>query len=1051
MKRLLQKTDLHFDLSFMNDERVALLHVGTERHPLIRHDEESLAKHKELNAALALAPAERITHYVEGVPLPQEAAQLLMVSTASQCEGEELPTLLMTTIHIPRSAREDAIDHRLETKHPNIHLPHPKLAAYGLNCTMASNKQAIIDVHDYKTAMDAATTLVSHHVELINIGPKTASLVSTIVEYANGISDLATSIYTQAMAHQKNPNAQNWVYETPYLDKNLQPSKKKRYAWSDTTKIWVKGPMSESLKQSKNDPSLKSNSSNAGLYTVQKGVANVSEPQHGTSVLAENAAIAGSSWTLNNLTPHHGFEKSSGISFNNNEFAISFTNSWLRWLSGYVEFYGPNGQSVQPKGWSSQAPSGLANTYDSDTKKYVAIFSAVNTILAIPVGNSPTDIKFPWPSNASSVKIMAGGIGRTGGIQSTDGTYVGSWDAQVCTAGAIMTGVFNFGIPVACLVAGALVQSSSLSAIAKTALGAILDVGATLINGPVSSGIQGGNTLTILTAFADLIPRLLLAVPELLAWLSAEVAVGVAQEAEPIFGWIATAVSVITDVALLTETSVEVASSPAVFEIIASRSIDASWTLLPDVKHQGEWPRVATHYEVVATYKDGTTRSTQGKLNPPSTGPITVKFNKDGANKLPAGGDVSFTASFYSDTGWLAGIAKTGFLSADVPNILTVPQMNITENLVPLSAKTQYQFDQKLVYDSVSKSRTWSKTGGAPTATIKDLDASNIGNNISKLVNLAVSQKSSEVGYTWEASGQDIPLAGQSSPFTGQMFTFQGIDDRDKPDDQLRFVPFGFTPQPLLLFEVDIPKSGNGYNFWVDPRSSLYHVREIIMNAKSTPFDLSAGQSWGRFNHQMDAATLHPAGVVIGINTTTSKLEILRLGESAVADADAPLANLYSGYGTRPGLLHGPVGVAATPVSAVIVLESADSMLPNAEARLQAFDLLSNPAPIFKGGSSVAALYPESLPVTVLDIAIETKGFIYVLKYLGAGNQVNDYRLDLYNPDGTWLSQTVALSAGKIAVDIWRTLYTLNFETLAKPSGGRTEPSVSIWLPTTPN
>jgi hypothetical protein len=34
-------------------------------------------------------------------------------------------------------------------------------------------------------------------------------------------------------------------------------------------------------------------------------------------------------------------------------------------------------------------------------------------------------------------------------------------------------------------------------------------------------------------------------------------------------------------------------------------------------------------------------------------------------------------------------------------------------------------------------------------------------------------------------------------------------------------------------------------------------------------------------------------------------------------------------------------------------------------------------------------------------------------------------------------------------VDAWRTMYTLNFEALQKPDGGRTEPSVSIWLPST--
>lgn len=1056
MTRTTVNTTLHFDLSFVYDSAPIKLHVGTGRMPLVAHTPDSLNRFRQDNSALRLIPDNRITHYVEDVALPEEYVQLLLVTTPSKIEGAKLDTMLLSMVHIPQSAREKALQARIATGHfPTV--PYPKLAQYGAQATLTQDVNPIIDVHNFKTAMDAAVSLVYHHLELVNIGATTGATVSNIIEYSNGISDLAEQILQQALAHQQNPSNQNWVYESPYLDTNLQPTTTSYYNWSDITKQWVAGPMTDSVKQAKNEPSLQSTSTNAGVYTVQQGVTSVTVPQSQTDPPPQTRDFddSGSYWTLNNLTPQHGFSQSSDLSFQNNTFSISFTNDWCRWLSGYVEFYGPDGTTaVTPQGWQSLVPGGLAGTYDSDTKKYVTIFSSVNTILAIPVGNTPTQIQFPWPSNASSVKILAGGIGRTGGIEGQDGKYYGAWDSQVCTAGAIMTGIFNFGIPTACMIAGASVSLSGLNQIAKTAIGVILDVGSTLILGIISSIIQGGNMTTVLIAFVDLIPRLLLDIADLAAWMSVEIAEGVAEEATPIFGWIALAVSVASTVALLLESSIEVGLSPATFEITASRAIDAQWTLLPDANHQNTWPLEATSYEVTATYQDGTTRSTTGEMqSSPQTGPITVNFNAANSNRLPAGGNVMFTAKFFSSTGWLAGSATTDYMNADIPgNLLTVPQMNITENQIPLTASTIYQFDQKLTYNASTQQHQWSNAGGAPTATIQDLSSSNVGNNLAALANITVSQQTSELGYTWEASGQGIPLADQPGVYSGQMFTFQGIDDRTNPEDQLKFVPAGFTAKPLLLFDLDGPANGVGFNFWVDPRNGLYHVRQVVLDGTTTPFNLATGTSWGRFNEQIDSATIHPSGYVVGVSTANSKIEVLSLAQGAVADAEAPLANIYSGYGTRPGLIHIPVGVAATPNAGMIVLEAADSNLPGAGARLQAFDFSGNPAPIFAGNSPVAPLKDEgTLTVTVLDLAVESKGFIYVLKYLNEGANVSDYRLDIYNPDGSWLNQTAGISSQCLTVDLWRTVYTLNFEIIAKPSGGRTEPSVSIWLPSTPS
>ncbi len=90
-----------------------------------------------------------------------------------------------------------------------------------------------------------------------------------------------------------------------------------------------------------------------------------------------------------------------------------------------------------------------------------------------------------------------------------------------------------------------------------------------------------------------------------------------------------------------------------------------------------------------------------------------------------------------------------------------------------------------------------------------------------------------------------------------------------------------------------------------------------------------------------------------------------------------------------------------------------------------------------------------------LDVACEPEGFIYVLSYLRPGEKLSDYRLDIYNPDGSHLTRTpkaagdAGVNAAKISVDQWRTLFTLNYEAMRGP-GGRTEPSISQWIPSVP-
>ncbi len=92
--------------------------------------------------------------------------------------------------------------------------------------------------------------------------------------------------------------------------------------------------------------------------------------------------------------------------------------------------------------------------------------------------------------------------------------------------------------------------------------------------------------------------------------------------------------------------------------------------------------------------------------------------------------------------------------------------------------------------------------------------------------------------------------------------------------------------------------------------------------------------------------------------------------------------------------------------------------------------------------------------IVYLDVGAETKGFIYVLSYVVPGHKPSDYRLDIYNPDGTPVTPDVdthngQVNAARMTVDQWRTLFTLNYQQMEGPAG-RPEPTVSQWIPSTP-
>ena len=141
------------------------------------------------------------------------------------------------------------------------------------------------------------------------------------------------------------------------------------------------------------------------------------------------------------------------------------------------------------------------------------------------------------------------------------------------------------------------------------------------------------------------------------------------------------------------------------------------------------------------------------------------------------------------------------------------------------------------------------------------------------------------------------------------------------------------------------------------------------------------------------------------------------------------------------GLLRQPVVVAADRVGTILVLELGN-------LRVQAFDIFGNPVAYFSARTAPFLALTQSTASSVfLDMKADAEGLLYVLSYEGDGFAPADYHLDIYDAQtGGFVCRTAGIAAARMALDVWRNVYTLNYEYYLGPAG-RPEPTVSEWIP----
>lgn len=946
-------------------------HVGIDTFAIQPHTPATRARARRNNAALALIPAthdERISHFVE-VPedvFPARSLAHLQVTMPSEDPAIYLPELVWVGFHLPRPQRLRHLQSRLETRGaPAVPLP---LMAYGVDALPHGDAESIWrDLADFQTPLEAAKALVFHHPELASNEAYAATIAMEdhIQSPANSqaLNYLALEISYQGQASATG----GWAKITASTDGAGTPltfgfdlgdrragEPVLTYQLSPRTTAALRAPIVGALRGSTDDRRLQ----NRG-WSVQPGIAAFHQPGAGSARVRTQRG--GLTWTQEKVTPDNGLTTdASSIRFDEStrNFSLEVKNHFLRSLGAYAQFVDVEGKVIRyPSGWSSGLPDNDLRAYESDSKKFLQIIAPTNAILGIPLPGSATTVQFRFPNEAASVRLLFGGLGTS------------RWDADVNFPGVILTAIFNFGVPTLCMIAGAILEDT------KWMYDLLLDLAiqfSAMLAGKAVMGASAGPFLLqpeeMLLLFANAIGGLLVTKGlELLARkLLTRIAAAQIASAVPFVGWAVRAASLVVNGVQLGITTGQILSSPATLQINVKRTMNVRVVLTPDPRHgqagrpeTAVWPAVSDRYQITVQYLGGTYFVKRGAM-PAATSSTPVDVTFEG---LPAGGELQVLAGIYSERDWLCGRWQSEVVQALPPNNGSTLRVGgaIEEVLVPLTGDTQYHYKERIVYDAQRGGHVW-RSGGLPTATLANLNSSNIGANLAALINLTINLPAYQIGYAWRASGQNLPLLGAgTTPETGQMYTFQNLSVLEDPGSQLKFVNRGMLEQPTLAYDTFSHLPGGGgaaisqRNFYIDARNGQYHLRRIVLGDGNRTIDLTATNqgSWGRFPlPHLDALAVHPSGYVVGASWAKNKLLLLRLPDAALPDHQAPVAQVLSGQGRRMGLLDGPGALSLTPDGRILILETINR-------RIQAFDTAGNPVPCFDG--ALLATFPAAL------------------------------------------------------------------------------------------
>ncbi|WP_256256742.1 hypothetical protein [Pseudomonas agarici] len=1082
--KIWMKAVYHADLRDALANEDYWLQAGGRRYPLIAHTDETRAVAKASNARLAATPDECLTHYTR--------------------DAVDLPADCVIRVHIKHTLRtRPQAKSQVGLGNVAVHVPPPQ----ALNGAHATAETAFHATINYPST---AKALIFHHPDLINADP---ALTATIYNYMDNDQAISDQFQTLALEmRQMGPPGEEsgWATLVPFTPPKSAgkgcDGHATYYISQPTEQIVISaGAVATALmKATKNDMTLKNKK-----WTLQPGtsVQDCATEEQTMRLAVRIDLDQADDWqaTLGSTGTAYGLQTSIQVLDSaRRQLRLTMSNTYVRYLGAYIRFFDAKGNAISVADWKIDNPDMTYNALrglniDYDDLRWLGYIGPVNNVMAVPILSDPgvLQVTLTFPEDAVSAAIYGSGLG----------TGSDAWPKSPIVGG-VMTGCVNLAVPAFMLGFATAMQAckplyhfvNGLMSDAKF-LSAV--IGGGLAYYGTQFGTSAANKQMNWHAFSSLAKVLFdPAATKLLAWIEAEMVGEELVDEIPFAGWIIAAINVVTGIAQIAETIVEVATSPWNIANSISTSITTTVKVHPDPRHQA-FPQPPAgskaSLKVKVIYQNQLRATVIATVPvPTSTPPILAAVFPN--NTL--GGQVKFEADYYIDT-WLAGKATTGVVNNDEADASDI-EMFLVQYPVPLSEKSVYEHSALLTYQNATY--VWQSTGKAPTATITDANTSSDGNAISIWSGLTLSQRYGAVGTAWKAAGMGI--TSLSSGLGGQLFAMQNTNIPGTPMDDLQFPAYGLDAQTLLVYDPYPPKflmqDGNwifgpdGHplpdpndqplgEYYVDPRKANndplkdggFHLRKVTLSSP-TPFDMGNNLlSYGRFQLQPDSIALHPSGFVIAVSTQPAKIQIGQLVPAGAADADVPMARIHAGLARtvdRPGLLFHPVAVSCAYDGTVLVLEDTKSFDDQGVvlARVQAFDLNGNPVSRFFDGGGLPTSFLNLSTTgdnTYLDICAigdQHMTYLYILYYAGDGSQVSDYHMAIYQygtsaPTTNPLVTTDGLAAARLAVDMWHTLYALNYAMVTdgqgKPAGpknattgpnGRTVPSISEWLPPVP-
>jgi hypothetical protein len=1069
----------HADLSNAHPDETYWLSASGNDHPLQVHDNRTRDQARAAAPHLQNVADAQLTHFTEQhVALP--AASVIRVHLKHT----------MKTVANPKG--------EFGVHHVAIHVPPPAHLPAGA-------------IHHHPIDwITTAKALVFHHPELISNDPDIARIV---YEYMNNEVIHSQFVELAGLMKSLGPPAESgdtWAQLVPFTPPANEES---RPPIDGKTTFYQHRPvptvvdaaghvMTMMLKYTKNDLRLKDKKWRQHQGTSVEQSTSSSHPKQFALGAAPDAAGTGT-WkaALANKESVHGWKTKIEVKDpTKRSLTVKMENTFIRYLGAYIRFYDINGKAIPVPGWhpygrdfGDEVTATMDVQYDD--LRYLGLLESVENVFGVPIVSMPGELEvdLDFPANAVSASIYGSGLG----------TGSDEWPKSPAVGG-VLTGLVNLTIPSFML--GFQVASQTNKGLydivkglmkSKLFIGTVLGAAAAYIIGSsVAHKRMNWRAFTDLTKF--LFER---AASKMLVWVELQIVEQKALEAIPFAGWIIIALDIATGTAQLAQTIAEVSTSPWNIENKLATSITTTVVIHPDPRHKA-WPQPPSKehasYTVRMIYKGKTARPTREQHIAVPDDTTSATLSADFTDNT-LGDQIKIEVDYFLGS-WTAGRAATTWIDNNEIHATTI-HLYLVQNPIPLDDKSIYAHTALLTYQGGNFK--WMTTPTAPSGTIGQRNSGSGGNAIADWSGLTLSQRHAVLGMAWKAAG----LVSCVNPgVTGQLYMIQSLNIPGAPMQDVRYSACGFESQSQIIADpyppkflmvdgewklgpddkpVPDPADSDLGAFFIDPSNANgalelgggYHLRRLELDGSGNfNFNLGNMTSWGRFQWFPDSFAVHPGGWVIGVSAQYGKIQVARLAEGA--DFDVPVARVYGGQALndqRLGLLFHAVAVACAYDGTIFILEDAKQASDPADkrtvARIQTFDLYGNPVNRFfdeQGNPSpvLPLLHPDTY--TYLDLAAVGNSemtYLYVLYYQGDGFSPSDYHMALYQygktaPAKNPLTITDSVSAAKVFVDMWHTMYTLNYDTLTDGSGNiagpplgsgvRTIPSLSEWLPPLP-